>query len=65
MFKNDSEVGTFETGNGSSDFGSITGNILLNLAQNDTVHGKVTHNQGGTQALSNPSCRFFGFKLIG
>jgi len=64
MFKNDSEVGTFETGVGSSDFGSITGNILLNLAQNDTVYGKVTHNQGGTQALSNPSCRFFGFKLI-
>ena len=62
--KNSTGVGTFETGVGSSDYGSVGGTILLDLAQNDTVHGEVVHNQGGTQAITNNNTRFFGFKLI-
>ena len=65
IYKNSTGVGTFETGNGSSDYGSVGGTILLDLAQNDTVHGEVVHNQGGTQAITNNNTRFFGFKLIG
>jgi hypothetical protein len=64
IYKNSTGVTTFETGDGSSVYGTVGGSIILDLAQNDTVHGEVLHNQGGSQNIDKPNSRFSGFKLI-
>ena len=64
IYKNSTGVTTFETGDGSSVYGTVGGSIILDLAQNDTVHGEVIHNQGGSQNIDKPNSRFSGFKLI-
>ena len=65
IYKNTTAVTTFETGDGSSVYGTVGGSIIVDLAQNDTMHAEVYQNQGNTQSIDKPNTRFFGFKLIG
>ena len=65
IYKNTTAVTTFETGDGSSVYGTVGGSVILDLAQNDTMHAEIYQNQGDTQSIDKPNTRFFGFKLIG
>jgi hypothetical protein len=63
ILKNDSGIATFENGGGSV-YGSIGGSIVVDLAQNDTMHAVMYQNDGSTQQISNNNTRFCGFKLV-
>ena len=63
VFVNNSGVATFEEGSGSV-YGSLSGSIIMNLSQNDTVYGQYTQNSGSTKQISRNNSRFSGYKLI-